>query len=66
MNRTARAQTGAGVATLVALPLLYLGGTQNIPALVVIGFVVFTAGMLTAPLLRFLPPPKETDSTREG
>lgn len=55
MNPTARIQSWAGGATLVALPLLYIGGTQRIGWLTVVGIAVFSIGMLITPILRFLP-----------
>lgn len=55
MNRDARVQTGAGLTTVAALPLLYLGGIQEIAVLTGIGFVIFTLGMLAVPLIRYLP-----------
>lgn len=59
MNRTARIQTWAGVATVAALPALYLGATNELVPVTALGLVVFTAGMLVTPALRFLPGPKE-------
>lgn len=55
MNRIARIQTWAGLVAVVALPPLYLGATNAIPALTVAGFVVFAVGMLVTPALRYLP-----------
>lgn len=66
MNRTARIQTWAGLATIVALPLLYLGATNELLPVTVLGLVVFTAGMLITPTLRFLPGPKEESSSRQA
>jgi len=54
MTRTALAQTLAGIAAILALPLLYLGGANNIPALTSVGLVIFTAAMVTTPVLRFV------------
>ncbi|HLW04093.1 MAG TPA: hypothetical protein VKY38_00770 [Azoarcus sp.] len=42
----------AGVAALVAVPLLYIGLGDNNTGLMTIGFALFTAGMLIAPLMR--------------
>jgi len=53
MTRTALAQSLAGIAAVLALPLLYLGGANHIPALTAIGLVIFTAAMVTTPVLRF-------------
>lgn len=66
MNRTARIQTWAGLATIVALPLLYLGAMNELLPVTVIGLVVFTAGMLITPALRFLPGPKEASSPQQA
>lgn len=63
MNRTARIQTWAGVAAIAALPPLYLGATNELFPVTVLGLVVFTAGMLITPVLRFLPAPKEASSS---
>lgn len=52
MTRTALAQSLAGMAALLALPLLYLGGANHIPALTAVGLVVFAAAMITTPVLR--------------
>lgn len=62
MNRAARVQSGAGITTVVALPLLYIGGTQPLPVLTVIGFVMFTIGMVSVPLMRFVPADKRNDA----
>ncbi len=52
MDGTGRAQSLAGVVTIVALPLLYIGATRQVTALVAIGLVLFTAAMLTTPVMR--------------
>lgn len=53
MNRTARIQSAAGAATIVSLPLLYIGGTRQILPVTVIGFAIFAIGILATPALRF-------------
>ena len=65
MNRVARAQTAAGLTTVAALPLLYLGGIKEIAVLTGAGFVIFALGMLAVPLIRYLPTPgPPTDAPR--
>ena len=55
MNTTARIQSAAGAATILALPLLYIGGVHRILPVTAIGFAIFAIGMLTTPTLRFIP-----------
>lgn len=54
MGRTTSVQSLAGAATVIALPLLYLGGVHQEPLLTAIGLVLFTLAMLTTPVMRFL------------
>ncbi|GAB3716776.1 hypothetical protein [Nocardiopsis oceani] len=54
MDATGRAQSLAGIVTIAALPLLYIGGTQQVTILVVIGLVLFTAAMTITPAMHFL------------
>ena len=54
MTHTLRAQSVAGIAAVLALPLLYVGGVSQLPALTAVGLVLFTAAMLTTPVLRFV------------
>lgn len=42
----------AGVAALVAIPILYVGLEGSNTGMITTGFVLFTAGMLIAPLLQ--------------
>lgn len=42
----------AGVAALVAVPILYVGLGDGNTGLITTGFVLFTFGMLIAPLMR--------------
>lgn len=46
----------AGVAALVAIPILYVGLEGSNTGLITAGFVLFTAGMLIAPLLQLFKP----------
>ena len=55
MNTTARIQSAAGAATILALPLLYIGAVHRIVPVTAAGFTVFAIGMLVTPTLRFLP-----------
>ena len=48
----------AGLAALIAVPLIYLGLEQGSSALVVAGFCFFTLGMLISPMMRLFRPRK--------
>jgi hypothetical protein len=52
MTRGLALQIAAGLGTVLALPLLYVGLTRDITGLVVLGFVVFGASMAVTPILR--------------
>lgn len=54
MDATGRAQSLAGIVTISALPLLYIGGTQQVMILVVIGLVLFTTAMTITPVMHLL------------
>ncbi|MBI3988505.1 MAG: hypothetical protein HY347_02690 [candidate division NC10 bacterium] len=47
-------QTIAGLLTLLAVPFLYVGGTRGNALLLALGFLLFTTGMIIAPLLRYI------------
>lgn len=52
MTRGLGLQIAAGLGTVAALPLLYIGLTREVTALVVLGFVIFGASMAVTPILR--------------
>lgn len=44
----------AGAAALLAVPMIYIGLQNGGEALVMAGFVLFTAGMLVTPIMKVL------------
>lgn len=67
MNIKARIQAWSTLVVALSLPLLYLGGVHHSPSMSLIGVIVFTAGLLTCPALRFIRlrerPPPAADAT---
>lgn len=66
MTTIVRIQSAAGIGTVAALPLIYIGATRDIPALTVLGFVLFAISMLITPAMRFLPKPEDRQPTAAG
>lgn len=66
MNTKARIQAWATLVVALSLPLLYLGGVQQSPPMSVIGVIVFTAGLLACPALRFIRVRERASSTAEA
>lgn len=60
MNWKARVQAWATLLATLALPVLYIGGTADIPVLSVVGLAVFAGSLLTSPALRFVRPRRGT------
>ncbi len=48
----------AGVAALVAVPLIYLGLKNEASAMLMVGFGLFTLGMLVTPIMKIFTPSK--------
>ncbi|MBP2367967.1 hypothetical protein [Pseudonocardia parietis] len=67
MNIKARIQAWSTLVVALSLPLLYLGGVHHSPSMSLIGVIVFAAGLLTCPALRFIrlreQPPPAVDAT---
>lgn len=59
VNWKARVQAWATLLAALSLPVLYIGGTQDIPALSVAGLTVFAGSLLACPALRFIRPPRD-------
>ena len=55
MNVKARIQAWSTLVVALSLPLLYLGGVHHSPSMSVVGVIVFAAGLLVCPALRFIP-----------
>jgi hypothetical protein len=47
-------QTIAFLVTVVSFPFLYLGGSQHITGLLIIGIVFMLSGMLAVPVISFV------------
>ncbi|MFE7211481.1 hypothetical protein ACFY0A_22870 [Streptomyces sp. NPDC001698] len=58
MNSTARVQAWSSLAAVVALPLLYIGGTHRMPALSATGLAIFAVSMMISPALRYVSRPR--------
>lgn len=48
----------AGLAALVAVPLIYLGLKNSVDAMLIAGFGLFTLGMLVTPIMKIFTPNK--------
>jgi uncharacterized membrane protein len=55
----------AGLAALLAVPLIYMGLQNETEALVVAGFCLFTIGMIISPMIRLTKNRKEKRGTKE-
>ncbi|MDP0926971.1 hypothetical protein Q0601_07300 [Paracoccus onubensis] len=54
MSKSIICQVIAGIVAIIAVPLLYVGLMHNVSILAATGFLLFTASMLTTPILRLV------------
>jgi hypothetical protein len=54
-------QTIATLVTILSFPFLYVGGTQHINAVLILGIVLMLSGMLAVPAMGFIHSKKTTE-----
>jgi uncharacterized membrane protein YiaA len=54
----------AGLAALIAVPLIYMGLQNGTDTLVIVGFCLFTLGMIISPVMRIAKDRKEKSQAK--